>query len=150
MVSKVTGDKKWILFITLPLAIIVLMICITMIVAAKHPFIIRLEMDNNSLAAVQSMNYTYSQDSSQCQQCELDLFAEHTAKLKYINYIENSCSRVVSPDTELYTLNPGLNTTDPKLVINTECYKPTICPCAMNTDRPCMLACYEWVNNTGC
>jgi len=50
----------------------------------------------------------------------------------------------------LFELNPNLNTTTPRLIINTNCYQSVICPCAMNTTQPCMVACYEWVNKTGC
>ena len=62
----------------------------------------------------------------------------------------------VPNNPEYYALDPNMvkavpwEQTNPKIIINTNCYQPVICPCAKNTTQPCMLACYEWVNKTGC
>ena len=52
------NDKKWILYITIPLILIVLMICIVCVIEMYHPFTIGFTMDNNTLEAVRLMNYT--------------------------------------------------------------------------------------------
>jgi hypothetical protein len=51
-------DKKWILYITIPLLLIILIICITMIINMNHPFIFEFRMDNNTLEAIRLMNYS--------------------------------------------------------------------------------------------
>lgn len=36
----------------------VLAICVTAVILSQHPYVVRFEMDDNSLKAVQSINYT--------------------------------------------------------------------------------------------
>lgn len=72
-----------------------------------------------------------------------------------INKIEmsewNNISKINDTRPEqLFTMNPNLPIMDPVLIINTECYAETTCPCAMNTTTPCMAMCFKWVNKTGC
>ena len=70
--------------------------------------------------------------------------------------VPNTQWEEVPANPEYYALDPNMvkavpwEQANPKVIINTNCYQPVICPCAMNTTQPCMLACYEWINNTGC
>ena len=55
---RIKDDKLWILFIMIPLLLMVLALCITMIINMNHPFMIGFTMDNNTLEAIRLMNYT--------------------------------------------------------------------------------------------
>ena len=48
------NHKIWALVVLM----VVFMLCITIIIAINHPMVIRFEMDNNTLEAVKSINYT--------------------------------------------------------------------------------------------
>lgn len=56
--NNVLNDKRWILYIMIPLLLMVLAVCVTMIVNMNHPFMIGITMDNNTLEAVRIMNYS--------------------------------------------------------------------------------------------
>jgi hypothetical protein len=52
------NENKWILYITIPLTVVVLMVCVTLLYLNNHPYPVNIgfTMDNNALEAVKIVN----------------------------------------------------------------------------------------------
>lgn len=80
-------DRKRILYITVPLLLMVSVICATLIINMYNPFTIRMEMDDNTLRAVEIMglNNTYTR-SPETERLYLNL---ENSNLSVFNRCEN-------------------------------------------------------------
>ena len=55
--KRVIGMNKHLIWAVV-IILVVAMICVTIMYASSHPYVLRFEIDNNTVEAVKSINYT--------------------------------------------------------------------------------------------